>query len=680
MRYQYSRQKRTPLPLVMGETAYQNNRQQNVGFTETHSFTPTTWGEFRFGLGLRTTMVDIGGDAGNSTPIVRINNPTAYSVTTLGSSGAFPIHRYQTDFQFVYNLSQVRGKHSLKTGTDIRRSRLDDLADNYGRGWWTFAATGVLGTASRYEGWENFLRGYVTDFQRGYGNFTTYNRLMEVNYYAMDDFKVAETFTLNLGFRYERVQAPKEVDGKVKYDFGDFNGFQPRFGFAWAPRFASRTVLRGGFGLYHNRIFQSVFSQNNISLRSLPPYGAYFDFSNPTFNVGDPSNGYVWDPVTYKAGRISSARVNPDLTMPSIQQYHLTLDRQFSTRWKVSVGYARTRGVGLLQNQLTNRAQFPILSPQDGILYDKIDPNLGNTNPAPGYISLAQPRTNQRRPDLRYTSVYLIGNNSWSYYNALRVTLTQRSFKGVAWNASYSWSKSIDTGSDITQGNPIVEYGTSASNRGLSDFDQRHRLNFNATWDVPWLRAQKGIAGKILGGWTLTTNETFAAGNPFTVTAGYDLNADGVSNDRPILLDQSLYGKSVDNARTNPKTGAQYSVEAFPLSGFFPTVSTPTSARPFNPGGTGQGAIGRNTFFGQGLFNIDFGLYKSFRIREGHRLTFRAEGYGVTNSPHFGFPTASVVSQSFGRITSTYNPFNFVGASRSDASARVIQFALRYTF
>jgi outer membrane receptor protein involved in Fe transport len=680
VRYQYSRQKRTPQALIVGETAYQNNRQQNVGFTETHSFNPTTWGEFRFGLGLRTTMVDIGGDAGNSTPIVRINNPTAYSVTTLGSSGAFPIHRYQTDYQYVYNLSQVRGKHTWKAGTDIRRSHLDDLADNYGRGWWTFAATGVLGTSSRYEGWENFLRGYMTDFQRGYGNFTTYNRLLEFNFYGMDDFKVSPSFTLNLGLRYERVQAPNEIDGKVKYDFGDFNGIQPRFGFAWVPKFAKGTVLRGGFGLYHNRIFQSVFSQNNISLRSLPPYGAYFDYSNPSFEVADPSGGYVWDPTTYKAGRISVAKVDPGLRMPAVQQYHLTIDRQFSNRWMLSVGYARTRGIGLLQNQIINRAKFPILSPQDGILYDKIDPDLGNTNPAPGYISLAQPRTNQRRPDTRYTTVYWIGNNSWSYYNALRVTLKQRTYKGVGWQASYSWSKSEDTGSDITAGNPIVEYGPASANRGLSDFDQRHRLNFNATWDLPWMRQQKGIIGKVLGGWTATTNETFASGNPFTVTAGYDLNADGVSNDRPMLLDSSLFGRSVDNPRTDPKTGVPYSVEQFPLSAFYPTVNTPTYGRPWNPGGTGQGALGRNTFFGQGLFNVDFGLYKSFKVREGHSLTFRAEGYGVTNTPHFAAPTASVLSTSFGRITSTYNPFNFVGASRSDASARVIQLALRYRF
>jgi hypothetical protein len=194
------------------------------------------------------------------------------------------------------------------------------------------------------------------------------------------------------------------------------------------------------------------------------------------------------------------------------------------------------------------------------------------------------------------------------------------------------------------------------------------------------MRQQKGIFGKVLGGWTATTNETFASGNPFSVTAGYDLNADGVSNDRPMLMDPSLFGRSIDNPRTDPKTGVPYSVEQFPLSAFFPTVNTATAARPWNPGGTGQGSLGRNTFFGQGLFNVDFGLYKAFKVREGHSLTFRAEGYGITNTPHFGLPTASVLSTSFGRITSTYNPFNFVGASRSDASARIIQLALRYRF
>ena len=247
VRYQYSRQRRQPFSLIEGEAAFQNNRQQNAGGIHAHIFGPRTTGEFRFGLGLRTTLVDI--YSGNDTPIVRIGNPSPYTTTTMGSAGQFPIHRYQTDYQYNYNISHIRGRHILRAGIDFRRQHLDDLADNYSRDWWTFDATGTRGQASFYEGYENFLRGYVTDFQKGYGNFTTYNRLSEFNQYVQDDWKIKSTLTLNLGFRYEVVQSPNERDGKIAYNYPTFHGLEPRFGFAWAPRGPSSFSIRGGFGI-----------------------------------------------------------------------------------------------------------------------------------------------------------------------------------------------------------------------------------------------------------------------------------------------------------------------------------------------------------------------------------------------------------------------------------------------
>ena len=684
VRYQYSRNIRLPAEIVSGEAANQNHKQQNVGVTETHMFSPTTFGEFRLGIGLRTTLVDIAG--GDQTPIVRINNPTAYTITTLGSAGAFPIHRYQTDYQYVYNLSHVQGRQTFKAGVDIRRQHLDDLADNYSRGWWTFAAS------SGYQGYENFLRGYETDFQKGYGNFTTYNRMGEVNSYLMDDIRVTSNLTLNLGVRWEHVFTPYEVSGKVQYAYSDFNGIQPRFGLAWAPKPASeflrkitggpgKSVVRAGFGTYNSRIFQSIFSQSNISLRSLPPYGAYRDFG-ATFNVADPSNGFVYDPSSYNPGQITYTKVDPGLKMPTIQQYHFTFDRQLPGQMSLSVGYARTRGIGLLQNQILNRAQFPFYG-ANGVVYDKIDPNPANTNPAPGYISETQPRINQRRPDQRYTNVYFISNNSWSYYNALRVTLMKRLSHNFTANVAYSFSKSIDTGSDVSAGSastPLTQSASAITNRALSDFDQRHRVNINLTYQTPWFRHSRQWVRQALWGWNLSTNETFASGNPFTVTAGYDYNADGVSNDRPLLLNPSYYGVSVDNGRTNPQTGVQRSVEQLPLNVFYPMVTTTAAYRPFDPGGSDAGSIGRNTFFGQGLMNVDFAVIKSFPIRERKTLTFRAEAYGITNTPHFAYPTASVLNSSFGRITSTYSALNYVGASRNDSASRIIQLALRFVF
>lgn len=677
VRYQYSRQKRAPLDLIIGENALQNNKQQNLGFTTTHMFSPTTFGEFRFGLGLRTTMVDI--EAGDNTPIVRISNPSPYTTTSLGSAGAFPIHRYQTDYQYVYNLSHVRGVQTFRAGIDFRRQHLDDLADNFSRGYWTFGATGVVGSASRYEGYENFLRGYVTNFQKGYENFTTYNRLGEFNQYVMDDIRVTPRFTLNLGFRWEVVLKPTEKDNKINYTYSTFTkGYEPRFGFAWSPdgpRWLTggpgHMVVRGGFGLFHNRIFQSVFSQGSTNLRSLPPYGADRTY-DPTFLTADPSNGYVFVPGSYQPGRITGSRIDPGLRPPETQQYHFTVDRQFKGDIAISVGYTRTRAIGLLQNQIVNRAQFPILSPVDGVLYNQIDPDLGDTNPPPGSVSIAQPRLIQRRPDVNFNNVYIIGNQAWSYYNALQLQIKKRYARGLQWQVSYAFSKSIDTGSDISQANSLTEVGSAKSLRALSDFDQRHRINLNYSYLLPFWKTGRGALRQTLGGWTVSGNSTFASGNPFTVSAGYDYNSDGVSNDRPILLDASVFGRSIDNPNT--------SQARLPFSAFYPTFRTPTAGRPFDPGGTDKDSIGRNTFFGQGLRNFDVGLYKSFVPREGQALTFRAEVFGLTNSPHFAFPTTSTLSASFGRISGTYNPFNFVGASRNDAASRIVQLALRYTY
>ncbi|MCU0247908.1 MAG: TonB-dependent receptor, partial [Bryobacter sp.] len=501
VRYQYSRQRRKPENFIEGENAWQNNKQQAIGTTWTHMFGALTWGEFRYGLGLRTTLVDI--SSGNDTPIVRITNPSIYTTTTMGSAGQFPILRYQTDHQFVYNLSFVRGRHIIKAGVDIRRQHLDDLADNYSRGWWTFGNIGLVGSPERYEGYENFFRGYVTGYERGYGNFTTFNRSGEFNQYVMDDFKLRKNLTLNFGLRWEVVLKPTEKDNKIDYVYSTFTkGLQPRFGFAWAPEAkdgwlrsltggAGKTSIRGGYGIFHNRIFQSVFSQGGLSVRSLPPYGVYKTF-NATFNVADPSGGFVFDP-SQPVGRIQIVRIDPGLTMPQVQQYHFTMERQLPGQIAVSVGYNGTRGIGMLQNSITNRACFPCVDPTTGIMYDKIDPNLSNTNPAPGFISLSQPRVNNRRPDPRYLAVYNITNSAWTYFNSLRLEVRKRYSKGLLWQIAYTFGRSIDTGSDVTAGNPITEYDGPISNRGLSDFHQQHRANFNWSYRLPWFAGQRGF-------------------------------------------------------------------------------------------------------------------------------------------------------------------------------------------
>ena len=138
-RYQKSTQKRETGELIIGENAFQDNRQSNFGLTWTGILSSDTVHEARYGLGLRSTNVNI--SAGNNTPVVRINNTGVPTFTILGNAGAFPINRNQRDQQLVYNISSARwDRHTLRAGLDIRQSQLNDLSDNFSRGFWTFSA------------------------------------------------------------------------------------------------------------------------------------------------------------------------------------------------------------------------------------------------------------------------------------------------------------------------------------------------------------------------------------------------------------------------------------------------------------------------------------------------------------------------------------------------------------
>jgi hypothetical protein len=183
----------------------------------------------------------------------------------------------------------------------------------------------------------------------------------------------------------------------------------------------------------------------------------------------------------------------------------------------------------------------------------------------------------------------------------------------------------------------------------------------------------------VIGGWQLSGTYIYASGTPFDVTAGYDLNADGVSNDRPNLLDKSVLGASVDNPRANAATGLQFAQTQIPQSAFNPNYSTPAANRLFMPGLLNAGSLGRNTFRSNGRDNIDAALSKNFRITEGTKVVFRYEIYNVANHPQFYLPggrtSYSTSTTNWMKITSTRNNRVDTGTG-----ARYMQFALRFVF
>jgi len=700
-RWQYTRQRFVADDIIVGERADQNHKQQNFGLTWTHLYSANSVGEFRYGLGLRTTLVNIAD--GNDTPIIRFFNPTPITTqSSIGSAGNFPIQRYQTDNQFVYNFWTLQGSHYFKMGTDIRRQRLDDLADNFSRGF--YSSTVATCNGINYgNGFNQFINGCTPNFQKGYGPFFLENRIREANFYGLDDWKIRDNLTLNLGLRYEYVSAPEEAADRINYGIqADKDNWEPRFGFAWSPRFESGfmhrlvgsvgdTSLRGGYGIYHGRIFQSVFSQGGATVRFNPPNAFFYNQSGvatPTFNpvnLADPTNGFVFVPGPQTA-RHTITEIDPGLEMPYTQQWNLTLERQMPFASAFRISYTGNRGIGLLKYALDN---LPVHDPVNGVLVANHPNNPANlrgqiirpaadiqcagttgTTAAPFTAlcpvvvpigafeySFRVPRTNERRPNGLYGTNVAVANAAWSYYHGMQAEWTKRLSRNLNFQAAYTWSKAIDTTSEATfvgAGDSNQNGNSARAARALSRFHTPHRFTVYGTYRLPFFMGEKGFMGQAFGGWQFSGVVKLARGTPFTVTTtALDLNFDGFSESRPVLLDPTVLGRSV----THPLT----SRISLPAAAFRALTSADTNAT----------LLGRNTFFLDGTRTVDFGIAKIFSMPwEGHKVTLRADMFNAFNHVQYGFPSASIANTNFGAITSSATLY----------SPRSVQVSLRYQY
>ncbi|MDQ3013961.1 MAG: TonB-dependent receptor, partial [Acidobacteriota bacterium] len=627
LRYQYSRQLDNTGRFILGDTfGARNDRQYNLGLTQTRVWSSRQVSEFRFSFGNRATLQDV--SDGNDIPVIRFNQNLCTGIGVgacggiIGTSTNVPINRRQHDTQYVYNHTLSFSRHTLKAGVDHRKQLLDDETGDRARGFWTFGSNDTLANIQARRGFtsfENFMRGFITTYQKGYGNPIGQNRFGETNLYLQDDLRLKRNFTLNLGVRYEYVRAPREKENRFDYNFGDDkNNIQPRIGFAYSPDIeggflgrltggAGKFVIRGGYGINHSRLFQSIFSQNQLSIRTQPPNGYADVFSARCPNeISDPACGFVFTPgfavrttpftaasanntgaVRDIGGRLGSTLLIPSksLEVPYVQQWNLTLERQLPKNYAIQVSYAGNRGIGYPWFDSGNDAVFPFVSPSllvdvgggnfKPVVFDRactgttdpicLDPaNATSTaigslrsfsaltatnatlaqkgivieNGVPhGYISLAQPRTQERRPDPTRGRFVNLQNFGWSYYHAGTIKVTKRYSGGLSFNAFYTFSKSIDTGSEATftvvdtNAPASKKGGAAASLRGLSAYHAAHRFVASYSYELPIMRSQKGLLGRVIGGWNVSGTTTLQSGNPFSVTLGYDANGDGLGGE-----------------------------------------------------------------------------------------------------------------------------------------------------
>jgi hypothetical protein len=266
-------------------------------------------------------------------------------------------------------------------------------------------------------------------------------------------------------------------------------------------------------------------------------------------------------------------------------------------------------------------------------------------------------RTNERRADGRWTTNLLISNGAWSYYNALQVEWIKRLSWNTSFSAAYTWSKSIDTTSEAT----FVGTGDSNQNgndakvsRGLSRFDTPHRFTFFGSYTNPFFDNDRGVLGQILGGWQISGVFKWVHGTPFTVSGtGTDLNLDSFVESRPALLDPSILYRRIDDPETSQSLLPRTAFRQAQISDF------------------GCCILGRNTFFLDGVKNVDLSITKRFLLPwEGHNFVLRADMFNAFNHVQWGFPDVNYTSATFGRLT---------GLATSYAP-RSIQVSMKYSF
>ncbi|HVF41486.1 MAG TPA: carboxypeptidase regulatory-like domain-containing protein [Pyrinomonadaceae bacterium] len=643
------------------------SRRQIFTFNETHTFGPVLVNEARFGLNrihisftpnALLNPADFGINVGVNEPIGLPQISITGSALNFGGPTGFPQGRSDTTYVFSDTLSYLRGAHAFKFGGEFRRF----LNNNFGQD------PGTLGFANV----NNFLAGTVSTFtvtlaQAGSNNVTSSISQGALGVFAQDNYKFRPNLTLELGFRYDWNMSPTErYDRFVNFDPAtrslvrvnqglapvyetNSKNFQPRVGFAWDPWGDGRTSVRGAYAVLVDQPVTNLVTglasnppfANPVALPATLPAGVTANFTNLCCGPGS---------LAAPGASLSPNATDLGFDNAYVQSWNLNAQREVGRGLGVTVGYFGSKGTHLRLTRNLNQ----------------LLPNGARPFPR---VSLSSP-VSANVPLLNVTEREGSGNSS---YNALWVTAQKRLSRGLQFNASYTLSKSIDYNSQSSQGVTVQDSYNLRGDRGLSDFDARHRFVFSGLYELPF------HGNQLVEGWELTTIVQSQSGNPVNLLAGNAVaitgataaNANaltGLATLRPDQVGTVQYVGTPNQWFTNtvcdPRPGGNCPAGA----AFALPVSVAGGRTVYH-----FGSLGRNVIVGPRFDNVDFSVIKNTNLSEDVRVQFRAEFFDLFNHANFGQPgrTAQPGSTTFGVITNT----RF--ATGDSGSSRQIQFALK---
>jgi hypothetical protein len=459
-------------------------------------------------------------------------------VATFGRSTNFPVILDETRTQGGYTLSWQRGSHFFKFGGDVNHIAANTSFPVSFAGSFSF---GSLAT---------FVAGTPTTFTQGFGNPQI--ELPDTLYglFAQDSWTVNDRLTLVYGLRYDYDAQPQGIprdrsnpieaplqDGIHR----DPNNVSPRVGFTWDPIGGGRTLVRGGYGRFYDKVFLLVARNALLARQSISLSGANAaaQFRQGAFPESDQL------PPGFTLSRPSINLADPEMEIPYIDQVSLGVERQIATNWAAGVNFVRNWGSQLLVSDNTNLGPPTVLTLQNAA-------SLGVANPTPQQIGRPYFGSTNRL-DANYNNIQVVSSSGWSQYYGLQFMVQKRLADGYSLRFNYVLSESKDDGSDFTQAEqPSNPYDRRAE-RSYSAEHQRHRVTISGVWEIPYGqgRDQDGNAAlrAVFGGWTLSGTFTYRSGTAQNPGVGSDVNVDGnSSSDRPIVDGVELERNSYEGA------------------------------------------------------------------------------------------------------------------------------------
>jgi hypothetical protein len=594
--------------------------------------------------------------------------------------------------QIQDNASWNRGRHSILFGGEFDYQNSPNVYLPNAIGSFDFApgAAGVafrnVGSASSplNNGITGILQG-ISETQLTAGNTT--NHFTEPDYalYFQDDWKIMPSLTLNLGLRYEffsqsinllHNESVAQQTGPNPFwstglplsatTFPKINSFykniEPRLGFAWNPDFAKQMVVRGGFAINVDPAFDNIFINiasgtpivnagsfacDGVSVQCVPSGGLTFSTVHAADSPFIPTDG---DP-----------RVNPyanvpvNFRNPMAESYSLGVQYQIARAGVVEVRYVGNHTFHQFQSLNAN-------------------PDIGDVQAYfPGYgagqtVCTDPTALGYQRTNCNYTLLQSTANTAFSIYNGLQTSFTARSFHNWTGTVSYTYSRAIDNVSEIFNtggGGTTSAYAQNpldpnVAERGVGGNSYPNVVGMQMAYTEPWFKDQKGIVGRLLGGYGFNAFYTFNSGQPFNPVQATTAQSPFVNQSDPQAVTgfcdfgfSQVFGNPcrpiLSNARAplgmvGINTGAGGYINYATGQPISPTdvhwlwnnqYEAIARGNPF-PGSP------RNTLRGDSFNDVDVTLVKHVQLSERLNMQLQMSAFNALNRGYYGTPDANI--------------------------------------